>query len=136
MPSARARPELPATPARLAGARLTRTRLALLGAAALVVASVVRFDRPNYALDPAYSDHLQHEYSAWAFLHIGLRIFDTAKSDWGYIPARNVHLLWEQIPTIYPPGLVAFFLPAGVASNEGLLPDERVHMLMVMVLGV
>jgi hypothetical protein len=27
-------------------------------------------------------------------------------------------------------------MPAGIASNEGLLPDERVHMLMVMVLGV
>jgi hypothetical protein len=116
--------------------RLTRPRAALLGAIVLLLASVPRFDRPNYALDPVYSDHLQHEYSAWAFLHIGLRIFDTAKSDWGYIPARHVHLLWEQVPTIYPPGLVAFFLPAGVASNEGLLPDERVHMLLVMALGV
>ena len=79
------------------------TELALLGAAALVVASVARFQRPNYALDPAYTDHLQHEYSAWAFLHIGLRIFDTPKSDWGYLHAAHVHLLWEQLPSVYPP---------------------------------
>jgi hypothetical protein len=136
MLSARARPERPVTPAPLTGTRLTRTRLALLGAAALVVASVVRFPRPNYVLDPVYSDHLQHEYSAWAFLHIGLRIFDTPKSDWGNVNAAHVHLLWEQIPAIYPPGLIAFFMPFGIASNEQWLADERVHMLMVIVLGV
>jgi hypothetical protein len=136
MLSARARPERPVTPEPLAGARLTRTRLALLGAAALVVASVVRFPRPNYVLDAVYTDHLQHEYSAWAFLHIGLRIFDTPKSDWGNVNAAHVHLLWEQIPSIYPPGLIAFFMPFGVASNEQWLADERVHMLMVIVLGV
>jgi hypothetical protein len=133
----RARPERLVTPrTRLAGARLTRMRLALLGAASVVVASVVRFPRPNYVLDPVYTDHLQHEYSAWAFLHIGLRIFDTPKSDWGNVHAAHVHLLWEQVPAVYPPGLIAFFMPFGVASNEQLLADERVHMLMVMVLGV
>jgi len=133
----RARPEhLVSSPPRLAGGRLTPLRLAFLGAAAVVVASVVRFPRPNYALDPLYTDHLQHEYSAWAFLHIGLRIFDTPKSDWGNVHAAHVHLLWEQLPAIYPPGLIAFFMPFGVASNEQLLPDERVHMLMVIVLGV
>jgi len=127
---------LPTSPTRLGRAHLTRVRIELLGAAVIVAASVVRFPRPNYALDPVYTDHLQHEYSAWAFLHIGLRIFDTPKSDWGNVHAAHVHLLWEQLPSLYPPGLIAFFLPAGVASNEGLLPDERVHMLMVMLLGV
>jgi hypothetical protein len=117
-------------------AHLPRLWLALGGASALVVASVARFSRPNYALDPLYSDHLQHEYSAWAFLHIGVRIFDTPKTDWGNVHATHLHLLWEQLPSTYPPGLVAFFMPAGIASNKGLLPDERVHMLMVMVLGV
>jgi hypothetical protein len=136
MLSARARRKRPVTRAPLAAARPTRTRLALLGAAAVVAASVVRFPRPNYVLDPIYSDHLQHEYSAWSFLHIGLRIFDTPKSDWRNVHAAHVHLLWEQIPAIYPPGLIAFFMPAGIASNEQWLPDERVHMLMVIVLGV
>jgi hypothetical protein len=130
------RQDLVTSPPRLAGVRLTRMRLALLGAAAVVVASVVRFPRPNYVLDPVYTDHLQHEYSAWAFLHIGLRIFDTPKSDWGYVHAAHVHLLWEQAPSLYPPGLIAFFMPFGIASNAQLLPDERVHMLMVIVLGV
>src|SRR5439155_21377555 len=126
---------LPTSLSRLGAARLTRVRVALLGATAIVLASVVRFPRPNYALDPIYTDHLQHEYSAWPFLHIGVRIFDTPKSDWGNVHAAHVHLLCDQLPSLYPPGLVAFFLPAGIASNEGLLPDERVHMLMVMVLG-
>jgi hypothetical protein len=120
---------------RLANVRLTWPRLTILGAIGFVVASVMRFPRPNFALEPIYTDHLQHEYSAWAFLHIGLRIFDTPKYDWGPVDATHVHLLWEQLPSIYPPGLIAFFMPFGVASNEGILPDERVHMLMVMVLG-
>jgi hypothetical protein len=119
-----------------APAGLSRTRLAVIGAVVVVVVSAARFNPPNYALDPVYTDHLQHEYSAWAFLHIGTRIFDTPKNEWGYVHARHVHLLWEQLPTIYPPGLVVLFMPAGIASNEGLLPDERVHMLMVMLLGI
>jgi hypothetical protein len=127
---------LPTAPTRLGIAQVSRAGVVLLGAAMIVAASVSRFSRPNYTLDPIYTDHLQHEYSAWAFLHIGVRIFDTPKSDWGNVHATHVHLLWEQLPSIYPPGLVAFFMPAGIASNEGLLPDERVHMVMVMVLGV
>src|SRR5215510_9611297 len=123
MLSARVRPERPVTAEPLARARLTRTRLVLVGAAALVVASVVRFPRPNYVLDAVYTDHLQHEYSAWAFLHIGLRVFDTPKSDWGNVNAAHVHLLWEQLPSTYPPGLIAFFMPFGVASNEQWLAD-------------
>src|SRR5207253_304039 len=106
--------------------------------AAIVVASVVRFPRPNYALDPRYTDHLQHEYSAWAFLHIGLRIYDTPKSDWGNVHAAHVHLLWEQLPSLYPPGLVAFFMPAGVALLgiywvEGGKPGRA---LLALVLGL
>jgi hypothetical protein len=102
--------------------------------ALLVALSVVRFRSPTYALEPFYTDHMQHEYSAWAFLHIGFRVFSTPMEDW-HLHARHVHLLWQQLPTIYPPGLVLFFLPFGVASDGGLLPDARVHMLMVMVLG-
>ena len=128
-----AAPQLAAVQSRL---RLTRARLAITAGTAAVLASVARFHGPNHVLDPVYTDHLQHEYSAWAFLHIGLRIFDTPKDDWGYIPAAHVHLLWEQLPSIYPPGLIAFFLPFGVASNERWLADAHVHMLSVMALGV
>src|SRR5436190_22079590 len=96
----RARPQdVLASPPRLARARLTRMRLAVLGAAAVVIASVVRFPRPNCVLEPLYTDHLQHEYSAWAFLHIGLSIFDMPKSDWGNVNAAHVHLLWERLPS-------------------------------------
>jgi hypothetical protein len=108
-------------------------------ALALVVAlvvSVTRFQAPNFTLEPSYTDHLQHEYSSWAFLHIGFRIFNTPLGDWGNVHAAHPHLFWTQLPTIYPPGLVLFFLPFGVASNEGLLADSRVHELMVMLLGV
>ena len=102
----------------------------------LVVFSVTRFAGPNYTLESNYTDHLQHEYSSWAFLHIGFRIFALPKADWGPVHARHVHLLWDSVPTIYPPGLVLFFMPFGVASNEGLMSDPHVIMLMVMVLGV
>jgi hypothetical protein len=105
-----------------------------LGVAVLVGLSVARFAAPNYTIESSYSDHLQHEYSSWAFLHIGFRIFDTPREDW-VVHAKHVHLLWPQLPTIYPPGLVLFFVPFGVVSNESVLPDPRVHMLMVMILG-
>lgn len=109
-----------------------------IAAAAIVVfavVSVTRFPGPNYTLESNYTDHEQHEYSAWAFLHIGFRIFALPKADWGPVHARHVHLLWDSVPTIYPPGLVAFFMPFGVASNEGWLSDAHVTRLMVMVLG-
>lgn len=103
-------------------------------AAALVALSVTRFGGPHYTLEPQYTDHLHHEYGAWAFLHIGFGIFDTPLQQWG-VDAKHVHATWEQLPMLYPPGLVAFFLPFGIASNAGLLPDTGVHMLMVMTLG-
>jgi hypothetical protein len=105
----------------------------VFGLAVLVALSALRFEPPNYALEPNYSDHLQHEYSSWAFLHIGFRIFSTPRDQW-HVHSSHVHMLWPQLPTIYPPGLVLFFLPFGILSNEGILPDARVHMLMVMVL--
>lgn len=105
-----------------------------VGMAALVGLSAMRFAAPNYTLESSYTDHLQHEYSSWAFLHMGFRIFDTPRDEW-VVDAKHVHLLWGQLPTIYPLGLVLFFLPFGVASNEGVLPDPRVHMLMVIILG-
>jgi hypothetical protein len=101
----------------------------------LVVVSVMRFPGPNHTLETNYTDHLQHEYSSWAFLHIGFRIFALPKADWGPVHARYVHLLWDSVPTIYPLGLVLFFMPFGVASNEGWLSDAHVIALMVMVLG-
>lgn len=105
------------------------------GAALLVALSVARFGAPNHTLESLYTDHLQHEYSSWAFLHIGFRIFNTPSGDWGSVHARHVHLLWTQLPTIYPIGLVLFFMPFAVVSNVGLLSESRVDMLMVMTLG-
>jgi hypothetical protein len=118
------RQHLPTWPVAAAGA-----------AVVLVVLSVTRLAGPNYTLESNYTDHEQNEYSAWAFLHIGFRIFALPKADWGPVHARHVHLLWDSVPTIYPPGLVTFFMPFGVASNEGWLSDAHVTRLMVMVLG-
>ena len=120
------------------GDRPTATRrggvVALAAGALLVVASVPRFGAPTYTLEPGYTDHMRHEYSAWGFLHMGFDVFRVPLEDWS-VHAQHVHTLWPQLPVIYPPGLPVAFLPFGVASNEGLLPDGRVHMLMVMLLG-
>jgi hypothetical protein len=135
MTSARAVTRSSAVIVREAGHRLSAQRVALIAAVVLVLLSVPRFSPPTYALEWFYTDHLQHEYSAWAFLHIGPRIFALPKTDWGNVHAAHVHLLWDSLPTIYPPGLVLFFMPFAVASNEGLLSDLHVHMLEVMTLG-
>src|SRR5207253_5481460 len=81
-----------------------------------------------------YSDHLRHEYSAWAFLHIGYHIWTTPLGDW-HVHAAHAHRFWKDLPEYYPPGLIFLFLPFGIASNLGWIPDPRVHMLMVMLLG-
>jgi hypothetical protein len=109
----------------------------LVAAAAIVavVASVVRFAPPTYTVEPGWTDHMQHEYDAWAFLQIGFRIFYVPMRDWAGVHALHPHLLWDSLPAIYPPGLVVFFMPFGVASNEGVVSDLHVHMLMVMTLG-
>jgi hypothetical protein len=86
-------------------------------------------------MEGQYTDHLQHEYASWAFLHIGYAVFGTPIGEW-HVHAANAHPLWHQLPSVYPPGLILFFMPFGVASNTGAIPDERVHMLMVMLLSV
>ncbi len=122
------------SPARALRALLSSPGRARWALAVAIALSTIRFAGPNHTLEPIYTDHLQHEYSAWAFLHIGFRIFDTPSGHW-VLHARHVHLFWSQLPTIYPPGLVLFFMPFGIASNEGILADGRVTELMVMVLG-
>jgi hypothetical protein len=129
-------PASAAARARGALGRVTALHLAIAAALVGVVVSVTRFDPPTYALEPVYTDHLQHEYDAWAFLQIGIKIFYVPMRDWVGVDALHPHLLWDSLPAIYPPGLIAFFMPFGVASNEGLISDLHVHMLMVMTLGV
>lgn len=111
-----------------------RSAVVVAALALLVAASVARFDRPGYVVEHFYTDHFRHEYAAWAFLHIGLRVFDTPISEW-HVHAAHPHPTWPTQPEWYPPGLLVLFMPFGVASNEGLLPDTRVAMLMVMLLG-
>ena len=101
----------------------------------LFVLSVPRFDAPLYTVEPMYTDHLRHEYSSWAFLHEGFDIFSSPLAEWS-VSAENPHALWPPLPVIYPPGLMALFLPFGVASNVGALADPTVHMLMVIFFGV
>ena len=109
--------------------------LAVGGIALLVAASVTRFDRPGYVVVHFYTDQFRHEYAAWAFLHIGPRVFDTPIAQW-HVHAAHPHAdLWPTQPEWYPPGLLVLFMPFGVISNEGLLSDTRVAMLIVMMLG-
>jgi hypothetical protein len=115
--------------------RRRRDWVVVSGLALLVAASVARFKAPRFVVETGYTDHLRHEYAAWAFLHIGYRIFDTPLGEWHVHAAHPHTLFWPTLPEWYPPGLILLFLPFGVASNEGVIPDPRVHMLMVMVLG-
>ena len=113
---------------------LARRPLAfIVPATILVAASVFRFEGPLYVIEN-YTDHLRHEYSAWAFLHMGFDVFSTPLEDWSF-SADYPHLLWPQLPVIYPPGLVTLFLPFGVASNTGLVSDTGVHAVMVALFG-
>lgn len=112
-----------------------RPHVAVVAVLALLLGlSVTRFGAPNYTLEPSYTDHLRHEYSAWAFLHMGFDVFRVPLDHWS-VHAKHVHTLWGPLPVVYPPGLLVVFLPFGVASNEALVPDQRVHMLMVMLFG-
>jgi hypothetical protein len=90
----------------------------------------VRIRGPHHTLEPGYTDHLRHEYAAWAFIHIGPRVWDTALEHW-HVHAAHAHRFWPLLPEYYPPGLLLLFLPFGVASNLGWLRDTHVHLLMV-----
>lgn len=106
-----------------------------VGVAVAVGLSAARFPAPTHTLESLYSDHVHHEYAAWAFLHVGFKIFDTPLASWGDVHARYVHFLWPGSPMLYPLGLVLFFMPFGIASNVGLLSDSQTAGLMVMTLG-
>ena len=113
----------------------SRRTLGLVALAAIFAAIVPRFGAPLYTLEDHYTDHVRHEYSSWAFLQEGFDVFSTPLAEWS-VTADHPHLLWPELPVIYPPGLLAFFLPFGAGSNVDVLSDARVHMVMVMVLAV
>jgi hypothetical protein len=93
------------------------------------------FGPPHYTIEPDYTDHLKHAYDSWSFLQVGFDVFSEPVIEWE-VRARHPHLLWEFWPHPYPIGAVLLFLPFGVASNLGWLPDLAVHWLMVTFLGV
>src|SRR5207237_1183122 len=102
----------------------TRGEAVVAGAAVLVGLSAARFAAPNYTLEPSYTDHLLHEYSSWAFLHIGFRIFDTPLGQW-HVHAKHVHVLWPRLPTLYPPAaglaLLGIYWSRQAAPGRGLV---------------
>lgn len=100
---------------------------------AILVICAVRFPGSPHTLQP-YTDHVRHEYAAWAFLKIGTRIWTDPLGDWN-ASGRFVHDLWSTVPHVHPPGSVMLFLPFGAATNLGVIPDEAVHVLMVVLFG-
>jgi len=100
---------------------------------AILVICAVRFPGSTHTLQP-YTDHVRHEYAAWAFLKIGTRIWTEPLGDWN-ASGLFVHDLWSSMPHVHPPGSVLLFLPYGAAVNFGVIPDEAVHVLMVAMFG-
>ena len=81
-----------------------------------------------------YSDHLHHAYSAYAFMQIGYDVFTVPLGQWP-VQARFAHETFPDVPHLYPFGSILLFLPFGLLSNFGILPDTIVHLLMVSVFG-
>lgn len=104
-------------------------RLGALGAVALLVVLMLR--PPQMALE-GYTDHMRHEYAAWAFLQRGLDVLTVPIADWD-TSAEHRHVTWPTVPHVYPVGSLLLFTPFGVAANTGLLADNLAHALMVAV---
>ncbi|MGH9341352.1 MAG: hypothetical protein ACRD1R_17590, partial [Acidobacteriota bacterium] len=62
----------------------------------LVGALVWSFGPDTFTLEH-YTDHLRHEYAAWAFLQVGLRVWSEPLAAWG-VTTLHPHLLWERLP--------------------------------------
>lgn len=101
---------------------------------ALLLVCAARFPGPLHTLEPDYTDHARHEYTAWAALQIGPGVWTQPLAQWD-AQARHVHERWPTMPFSYPPAALLLFAPFGVASNTGLLPDAVVHVLMVALFG-
>jgi len=84
-------------------------------------------------LQLVYTDHMRHEYVSWAFLQVGFKVFTVPLGEIAPgVVARNPHPTWEMVPSLYPLGMILYFLPFGILSNLGVLPDVIVHKIMVL----
>ena len=94
---------------------------------------ILRFNPYYFAdLQNVYTDHLRHEYVSWVFLQVGFKVFSTPLGEIAsQVYALHPHLTWEMHPSLYPLGMVLYFLPFGILSNLGILNDILVHKLMV-----
>ncbi len=96
----------------------------------VLVPLVWSFGPETYAIQ-GYTDHLRHEYTAWSWLHIGMRVYSEPVGSW-QVPAAHPHPFWKTIPHAYPWGSIVLFLPSALAANNGLLPDPFVHAAAVV----
>lgn len=114
---------------------LFEDRLKSLYGWSLMVWIIILYFNPYYFADLVndYTDHMRHEYVSWAFLQVGFRIFTTPLGKLGSsVTALHPHPSWPMLPSLYPIGLVIYFLPFGIISNLGILADVVVHKLMII----
>jgi hypothetical protein len=114
---------------------LFRSKLKSLFAWSLILWIAIIIRNPYYTadLENIYTDHLRFEYTSWAFLQVGFKVFSVPLTE--IVPVVNAlspHLYWQVHPLLNPLGTVFYFLPFGIASNLGILSDVVVHKLMIL----
>ncbi len=86
-------------------------------------------------LEHFYTDHMREEWTAWCFLQLGFKEFYTpVKVIARECKSLHPHPFWAMNPVDRPLGCILVFLPFGILSNLGILPDVVVHKLEIFVI--
>jgi hypothetical protein len=87
-------------------------------------------------LNGAMTDHISHVNRTRAFFHLGPAIWSTPTQEWveqARAPLPDGYINWDEVPTLYPVGMLVLHAPFALLAERGALTVERLGFFVILL---
>ncbi len=84
-------------------------------------------------LNGAMTDHVSHVNRTRAFFHLGATIWSTPAQEWAErAPLPDGYINWEEVPTLYPFGMLVLHAPFALLAERFGFTVERLGFFVIL----